>query len=145
MDFNLIFFTILMLARRIMLKINQYFYVQLSQTSFMALIGLKLMPIVIFLVSNYFLMRILLTGNLFNLICTLFTVLLSTVVFGLHPTLISLNNTLSVNQVDQFKDIGKDKKDDSKKEEPKKEIKTKVKSSKSKKKSSQSETVEEQD
>jgi hypothetical protein len=70
------------------------------------------MPIVIFLVSNYFLIRILLTGNLFNLICTLFPVLLSTVIFGLHPTLISLNNTLSVNQLDQLKDIGKEKKDE---------------------------------
>jgi hypothetical protein len=39
-------------------------------------------------------------------------VLLSTVIFGLHPTLISLNNTLSVNQLDQLKDIGKEKKDE---------------------------------
>lgn len=85
------------------------------------------MPIVVFLISNYFLIRILLTGSLFNLICPLFPVLLHAVVFGLHPTLITLNNTFGIKQVDQF--AKEPEKEESKEEnkELNKEIKSKIK------------------
>lgn len=71
MDMDLVVFSVIMLARRVLCKANHYYQVNIYRVNLIMFTVLRSIPLTILLVLAYLLLKIAIFSSLVNLICAL--------------------------------------------------------------------------